>query len=179
MAIYYVASIAPVAYPVFYDLSDRRLPETFEEWRLAETLARRDLVARGHHVVGLPVEAVGFRDHCRSLNCRADGVALTNFATRVGNDRFGTNETYRAVRARTVVVEDTRAGPEIVEEIPSRRHWWQFWKPRVAERRRVVVEDARVGPIVVGDVPPRRHWWQFWRRPRLAERTRPLAARPV
>ena len=52
MAIYYVASIAPVAYPVFYDLSDRRLPETFEEWRLAETLARRDLVARGHHVVG-------------------------------------------------------------------------------------------------------------------------------
>ena len=152
MAVYYVASIAPVAYPHFYNLCDGRLPDTFEEWLLVESRARRDLVTRGHHVIGLPVEIVRFRDHCRSMNCQADRVALTTFATRIGNDRFGTYESYDAVRARTVVVEDTRAGP-------------------------VVVEETRSGPVFVEEVPPRRHWWQFWRRrSRLVER-RPLTVR--
>jgi hypothetical protein len=154
MAIYYVASIAPAAYPAFYDLCDGRLPPTFGEWRVVEDLARRDLVARGNHVIGLPVELVGFRDHCRSVKCRADGVALSTFATRIGNDHFGTYESYDAVRARTVVVEDTRAGP-------------------------VVVEDTRAAPLIVEESPPRRHWWQFWKRPRLTERRRLLAARTV
>jgi hypothetical protein len=152
MAVYYVASITPAAYPAFYKLCDGRLPDTFGEWRVSEDLARRDLVVRGNHVVGLPVELVGFRDHCSSMKCQADGVALTNFATRIGNDRFGTSESYDAVRARTVVVENTRAGP-------------------------VVVEDARVEPAIVEEAPPRRHWWQFGRRPRFLERRRPLAAR--
>jgi hypothetical protein len=152
MAVYYVASIAPAAYPAFYDLCDRRLPDTFGEWRVLEDLARRELVARGNHVIGLPVELVGFRNHCRSMNCPADGVALTTFATRIGNDRFGTNESYDSVRARTVVVEDTRAGP-------------------------VVVEDTTAGPVIVEEASPGRHWWQFWGRPRLLERRRPLAAR--
>jgi hypothetical protein len=149
MAVYYLASIPPVAYPAFYNLCDGRLPDTFEEWRVLEDLARRDLVASGHHVIGLPVEPVRFRDHCRFMNCQADGVALTAFATRIGNDRFGTGENYGAVRARTVIVEDTR-GP-------------------------VVAEDTGTGTVILEEVPPRRHWWQFWRRSRLVER--PLSAR--
>jgi len=199
MAVYYVASITPVAYPAFFDHCDGRLPETFGEWRVLEDIARRDLVARGHHVIGLPVELVGFRDHCRLLNCRADRAALTTFATRIGNDHFGTHESYDAVRARVGVVEDTRAGPVVVEdtravvleEVPPRRHWWQFWRrSRSLARRRPLatrVEDTRAGPVVMGDtraepvileeVPPRRHWWQFWRRPRTLDRRRPLAAR--
>ena len=56
MAVYYLASIPPVAYPAFYNLCDGRLPDTFEEWRVLEDLARRDLVASGHHFIGLPVE---------------------------------------------------------------------------------------------------------------------------
>jgi hypothetical protein len=151
MAVYYVASIAPAAYPAFYKLCDGHLPDTFAEWRVMEDLARRDLVARGNHVIGLPVDLVGFRGHCRSMNCQADGVALTAFATRSGNARFGTYESYDAVRARTVIVEDTRAGP-------------------------VVVEDTGGEPVIVDGGPPRRHWWQFWRPARFAER-RPLAAR--
>lgn len=151
MAVYYVASIAPAAYPAFCELSDGRLPEAFGDWRAAEDLARRDLVARGDHVVGLPVELAGFRDHCRAMNCRADAVALTIFATRIGNKRFGTDESYEGVRVRTVIVDDTRAEP-------------------------VVVEDARA-PVIVDDAPARRHWWQFGRRPKSRERTRPLAAR--
>jgi len=137
MAVYYVAGIAPVDYPAFCDLCDGRLPGTFGEWRALEDLDRRDLVARGNHVVGLPVELAGFRDHCRSLNCRSDGVALNNFATRIGNDSFGTHERYDAVRARTVVADDASAAPVFVEESSRRRHWWQFWKPaKVLERRR-------------------------------------------
>jgi len=153
MAVYYVASITPVAYPAFYNLCDGRLPDTFGEWAVREDLARRDLVVRGNHVMGLPVELVGFRDHCRSMNCPADGVALTSFATRIGNDRFGTDESYDAARARTVVVEDARGEPAVVE-----------------------VTDARP-VIIVEEVAPRRHWWQFRRRPRLLVRTTPLAAR--
>jgi hypothetical protein len=152
MAVYYIASIAPVFYPAFYDLCGGRLPNTFEEWRVLEDIARRDLVLRGHHVVGVPLEPVVFRDHCRSVNCQTDGVALTALATRIGNERFATAATHDAVRARTVVVEDTRAGP-------------------------VAVEETTAGPVVVEKVPARRHWWQFWRRPRFVERRVPLAAR--
>ena len=136
MAVYYVASITPAAYPAFFDLCDGRLPDTFGEWAVSEDLGRRDLVARGNHVIGLPVALAGFRDHCRSMNCRADGVALTTFATSIGNDRFGTAEGYAAVRARTVVVEDASAGP-------------------------VVVEGTRARPVIAQSVPRRRHWWQF------------------
>ena len=143
MAVYYVASITPVAYPAFRDFCDGRLPETFGEYRAAEALARRDLVARGHHVMGLPVELAGFRDHCRSMNCRADGVALSRFATKIGNDRFGTSASYDAAGAGIVVVEDTRAGPVIVEEAPARRHWWRFWRrPKTLERSRPLAARA-------------------------------------
>jgi len=151
MAVYYVASIAPSAYPAFYDLCDGRLPETFGEWRSSEDLTRRDLVARGNHVIGLPVELGGFRGHCRSMNCQADGAALTTFATRIGNGHLATYESDAAVGARTVVVNDTRAGP-------------------------VVVEAVRAEPVILQEAPPRRHWWQLWRRKRFLEKRRPLAA---
>ncbi len=177
MAVYYVSAVTPVAYPAFFNLSDGTLPETFFEWRMLEDVARRELVAEGHHVIGIPVAPADFRDYCRSMNCRPDGVALNGLATRIGADIYERGERYERARARTVIVEDVRARPALaargrtvlVDEAPVRRHWWQFW------RRPVVVEDR--SEVVVADAAPvrRRHWWQFWRRPVVVEERPGLA----
>jgi hypothetical protein len=149
MALYYVASIAPVAYPAFFDLCGGRLPPTFEAWEVPQTAARRDLVVRGHHVVGLPVNPADFRGYCRSMRCRPDAVALAAFATRRGNERFGTQADYEALRVRIVVTEDTRAdGPAPIDQplAPARRHWWEIWRrprpARAVERRRSSYDRA-------------------------------------
>jgi hypothetical protein len=141
MALYYVGLVAPLDYPALYALCEGRLPDTFEEWRVIEDLARRELVAEGHHVIGLHVDVVNLRDYCRSANIRADMAALHALATEIGNREFATQREYAVLREQTVVVEDIRTGT-------------------VAE------EEAAGGPLIAQ--APRRHWWQRWRRPSFA-----------
>lgn len=176
MALYYVASIPPVAYPAFFDLCDSRLPPTFEDWEIAQTLARRHLVMSGHHVVGLPLDPIDFRGYCRSMRCRADAASLAACATLRGNEQFGTEADYEALRARIVVVEDTRAygRAPIDRTVAPRRHWWQFWRrpaPVVMAERPLAgaaYAPATTADEVVLDPPPRQHWWEIWRRPQTA-----------
>jgi hypothetical protein len=140
MALYYVGLVAPVDYPALYALSDMRLPDTFEEWRIIEDQVRRELVAAGHHVIGLHIDVVDLRNYCRSNRIRVDMAALHALATQIGNQEFATEREYALLREQTVVVEDIRTGT-------------------VAE------EEAAGGPLVRA---PRRHWWQRWRRPFFA-----------
>ena len=175
MALYYVGLVAPVDYPSLYWLCDGRLPDTFEEWRIIEDQIRRDLVAAGHHVIGLHVDVPALRDYCRAGRIRADAAALHALATEIGNREFATQREYAILRQQTVVVEDIRTGTVAEEEAfggplvgrPPRRRWWQVWRgPTYA--RTALVEDTRTGTVVEEPVVvqnPRRHWWQFWRRP--------------
>lgn len=176
MTTYYVAAVPPVAYPALFDLCDGRLPETFEAWRFRENVARRELVAEGHHVIGMCVMPGDLERHCRSRRCRADVAALTALATLRGLEVYGSQADYEAYRASIVVTEDVRAGrPDIVERMDEaprvrRRPWWAFWRPRY---RTVATEtmrsDAisaiprRQSDIPLTALPRRRPWWAFWR----------------
>jgi hypothetical protein len=141
MALYYIGLVAPIDYPALCTLCEGRLPDTFEEWRIIEDRVRRDLVATGHHVIGLHIDVIALRDYCRRANIRADTAALHALATQIGNREFATQRKYAVVRGQTVVVEDVRTGT-------------------VAE------EEAAEGPLVTQTA--RRHWWQRWRRPSFA-----------
>jgi hypothetical protein len=182
MAVYYVGLVAPVDYPALYALCDGRLPDTFEAWRIVEDQARRDMVAAGHHVIGLHVGVLDLRDYCRAANIRTDARALHALATRIGNERFATQAEYRALREETVIVEDVRTGTVADEEAaggpvlvqPPRPHWWQFWRRPVYARAPFVGDvPARTVVDATGEAVvfqrPRRHWWQFWRRPVYAQ----------
>jgi hypothetical protein len=140
MTVRYMPSVAPVAYPAFYRLCDGRLPDTFGEWRFLEDQSRRELVAVGDHVIGVCVAPADLRDHCRSMNCQADGVALSALAANIGVDRYERRidrERGRVVtepnarRAKAFISEDSEQGLVAVEDAPRRRrHWWEFWRPR-------------------------------------------------
>jgi hypothetical protein len=179
MALCYVGLVAPIDYPALYALCEGRLPAAFEEWRIVEDQARRELVAAGYHVVGLHVDVIALRDYCRSVNIRADAAALRALATNIGNREFATQREYAVLREQAVVVDDIRTGTVAEEEAaggrlvaqtvptPGRR-WWQFWRrPMMTESvsvRTATIEQSATGqPVVVES--PRRHWWQIWRRP--------------
>ena len=155
MTTYYVPAIVPIAYPAVHGLCNGRLPDTFEEWRVRESNARRELVAQGHQVYGMALSPADLDRHCRSRNCRADADALADLAMRRGVETYGGEAEYARYRASTVVVDDVRvARPNdaIVEEVlPGRwrRPWWAFWRPRY---QTVAVGAVRSG--VVEDVPP-------------------------
>lgn len=141
MALYYVGLVAPIDYQALYALCDVPLPATFEEWRILEDQIRRELVAAGHHVIGLHIDVLALRDFCRSNRIRVDMAALHALATQIGNQEFATEREYALLREQTVVVEDIRTGTATEEE-------------------------ALGGPVRARTVrTPRRHWWQFWRRP--------------
>jgi hypothetical protein len=147
MAVYFVPSIAPIDYPLLYELCEGRLPATFEEWLLAEELARRELVAEGHHVIGIAVAPGDLRAHCRSLNCRADAAAMNLYVMNAGRTTY---PDYTEVRSSTVIAEDLRA-------------------QRVAAGQPAIIET----PVLVGTVPAarrRRFFGWFRRRPALAVR---------
>ena len=64
MAVRYMPSVVPVAYPAFYELCDGRLPDTFIEWRLLEDDVRHAAWRyAGDHVV-IPASS---RLICRSI----------------------------------------------------------------------------------------------------------------
>lgn len=191
MATYFKPVAAPVAYAALYELCDGRLPATFEAWRAVEGIVRRDLVAQGHHVIGLPVIAGDLARFCRANRCRADSAAMAALVARQGAEIYGTQEDYEAYRASLVVTEDVRAErPEIVEEGPGlvrRRPWWAFWRLKyqvvdvsaaqleanaqarrshwASWRRPAYPADTRAAPAVpMVALPRRRPWWAFWRR---------------
>jgi hypothetical protein len=176
MSLYYVGLVAPIDYPDLYALCDGRLPDTFEEWRIIEDQVRRDLVAAGHHVIGLHIDVVALRDYCRSNRIRTDMAALHALATQIGNREFATQREYAILREQTVVVEDVRTGTVAEEEAAGgplvrapRQYWWQRWRRPVYAREQLVV-DARTGTVIDEDLTPvapqvsRRRWWQIWRR---------------
>jgi hypothetical protein len=163
MTTYYKPVAAPVIYPALHRLCAGRLPETFEAWRAVEIAARRDLVAQGHHVIGLPVMPADLQGFCRSNRCRADSAAMAALVARRGGEIYGTQEDYEAYRASLVVTEDVRAArPELVEAGPGvvrTRPWWAFWRPRYQ------VTDVSVAQLEADAAArQRRPGWAFWRR---------------
>ena len=150
MSVYYVPSLKPVQYADFVALCNDRIAETFEDWQVAQSLMRRDLVARGHHVVGVDVGPGDLRRYCRAMSRRADAAALSALAAQIGRDRFEPGESDERARAGTVIVENS------------------------AEQR-AIFEDNRADE---SPIPRKRHWWSGWRRPkflRWLDRRRPLA----
>ena len=139
MTVRYMPSVPPIAYPDFHRLCDGRLPDTFVDWRLREDQSRRELVAAGDHVIGVGVAPADLRNHCKSMNCRADGVALSALATNIGVDRYERHidrERGRVVtapdarRAKAFMADDGEEGLVAAEGArPRRRHWWEFWRP--------------------------------------------------
>jgi hypothetical protein len=130
MSLIYMPSLQPVEFPRFRALCNGGLPETFEDWTVAQTLRRRAMVVEGHHVIGVHVGPGDFERHCRSVNCAADAAALEALATRVGTRIYDRTETYYRARAETVVVEDTRSvgAPAPIDDVPvpRRRRWWNW-----------------------------------------------------
>ena len=163
MTTYYKPVATPVAYAGLYRLCDGRLPDTFETWRVMENTARRDLVAAGHHVIGLPVTPADLSRFCRANRCRMDTAAMVALVARRGAEIYGTQEDYEAYRASLVVTEDVRAErPEIVEAGPAvvrKRPWWALWRPKYA------VTEISVAQLEADAAARRRPGWAFWRRP--------------
>lgn len=161
MTTYYKPVAAPLDYPALRNLCGDRLPDTFEAWRAAEDAERRDLVARGHHVIGLSVTPEGLRGFCRASRCRADRAAMAAMVARRGAEIYGSQEDYEAYRAGLVVTEDVRAErPEIVEEGPAlvrKRPWWAFWRPKYE------VTDVSAAQLEADAAARRRPWWRFGR----------------
>lgn len=170
MTTYYKPVGCPVDYPALYRLSGGRLPETFEAWRLVERDARRELVASGHHVIGLRVAPAALGQFCRANRCRADRAAMAALVAQRGAEIYGTQEDYEAYRASLVVTEDVRAQrPELVEAGPAvvrKRPWWAFWQPKYE------VTDVSVAQLEADAAARRRPWWRFGRR----DDTRPVPA---
>jgi len=161
MTTYYKPVAAPVIYADLYRLCDGRLPDTFEAWRIMENTARRDLVAAGHHVIGLPVMPLDLERFCRANRCRPDSAAMAYLVARRGAEIYGTQEDYEAYRASLVVTEDVRAQrPEIVEAGPGivrQRPWWAFWRPKYQ------LTDVTTAQLEADAVVRRRPGWAFWR----------------
>jgi hypothetical protein len=158
MTNYYKPVAPPVSYAALHKLCNGCLPETFEAWRLPEIAARRELVAQGHHVTGLPVVPADLSRFCRENRCRADSAAMAALVARRGAEIYGTDEDYEAYRASLVVTEDVRAerGAEIAEEGPGRvrrRPWWAFWRPKYE------VEDVSAAQLKREVAAQRRKWW--------------------
>ncbi|HXO02423.1 MAG TPA: hypothetical protein VN900_10230 [Stellaceae bacterium] len=129
MSVYYVPSLQPIEFARFRALNNSGLPETFEDWSVAQALRRRALAADGHHVIGVYVGPADFGRYCRSMNRAADIAALDALAMRIGTGVYDSTESYDRARAQTVVVEDTRSGPAFAGDVPARRrHWWSSWR---------------------------------------------------
>jgi hypothetical protein len=161
MTTYYKPVATPVEYPALYRLSRGHLPSTFEAWRLTERPVRGELVARGHHVIGLPVTATALQRFCRSNRCRADSAAMAALVAYRGAEIYGTQEDYEAYRASLVVTEDVRAHrPDLVEAGPGivrKRPWWAFWRPKYE------VTDVSAAQLEADAASRRRSWWRFGR----------------